>query len=133
MTQENTDDYVDFWVKNIPDDLKDQTDAIVTTYRYFVLRYGYTKVSESQDLFTRAIVEVANENMPWEYSLTEIIGRWIDNTSDNKKVRKEIEDIYFELLADEAEVKYDVCRNVLLKAVKEYNRRHGYLGWHKRD
>jgi hypothetical protein len=71
--------------------------------------------------------------MPWEYSLTEIIGRWIDNTSDNKKVRKEIEDIYFELLADEAEVKYDVCRNVLLKAVKEYNQRHGYLGRHKRD
>jgi hypothetical protein len=133
MTQEYVDEYIDLWVENIPKDLKEQTDAIVTTYRYLVLKHGYTKRSESRDLFTRAIVEVANDNMPWEYSLTDVIGGWIDTTSDNKKVRKEVEEIYFELLADEEEVKYDVCRNVLLKAVKVYNKRHGYLGRHRRE
>jgi hypothetical protein len=132
MAQETKDEYVDGWLWKIPKWLKEQTDDILEKYRELERRCEPTTKGQSENLFTRAIVIVTYENIPWEHLLTDIVGRWIDNTSESKKVRKEVEEIYFRLLANVEQVEYDVCRNVLLKAVKEYNQRHGYLGKHKR-
>ncbi len=132
MTQETKEEYVDGWLWKIPKWLEAQTEDILGEYRELERRCKPTTKTQSERLFTRAIVTVTTENIPWEHLLTDIVGRWIDNTSENRKVRKEVEEIYFELLADVERVEYDVCRKVLLKTVKEYNQRHGYLGKHKR-
>ena len=124
-------DYIDLWCKDIPKGLTDYTDEILEKHSELTLKHEPVTKGQSRDLFTRAIVVIANKYMPWEYSMTDIVGCWIERTSEEKKVRKEVEAIYFELLADEVKVDYKACRNVLLKTVKVYNQRHGYLGRHK--
>lgn len=125
-------DYVNLWVRLIPEDLKERTNEIIEEYRHLELRCELETMWQSQALFTRAIVIVAIKNMPWELSLTEIVGRWIDRTSDERKVRKEVEGIYFRLLAQESTIDVNTSYGVLIKAVKEYNQKHGYLGRYKR-
>jgi hypothetical protein len=125
-------DYVNLWTKDIPEDLRDRTNEIIEEYRHLELRCEPATRWQSQALFIRAIVIVAIKNMPWEISLTEIVGRWIDRTSDKKEVRREVEDIYFRLLSQESTIDVNTSYIVLIKAVKEYNQKHGYLGRHTR-
>jgi len=125
-------DYVNLWAKDIPEDLRDRTNEIIEEYRHLELRCEPVTRWQSQALFIRAIVIVAIKNMPWEISLTEIVGRWIDRTSDKKEVRREVEDIYFRLLSQESTIDVNTSYIVLIKAVKEYNQKHGYLGRHTR-
>ena len=115
-------DSIDLWIKSIPEDLRDKTNEIIEEFRNLELECGPETWGQSRDLFTRAIIIVSIRNIPWEVSLTELIGRWIDQVSDEKKVREEVEDIYFRLLAKEDTIDVNTSRMVLFKAVSEWNR-----------
>jgi hypothetical protein len=128
MTQENTDDYVDGWKWKIPNWLKDKANNITEEYRELVRQQKPDTKRDFENLFTRAIVKVSNDNIPDEHLLVELIGKQIDSTSDCKKVRQEVEDIYFKFLTEEPMMQFKLQRSV-----NEYNRRHGHLGKHMQD
>jgi hypothetical protein len=128
MTQVQTDEYVRCWKWKIPEHLSDNLDDVVKEFKELVHQQEPETTEDFENLFTRAIVKVSNDNIPTDYLLADYIGEKIDSTSDCKKVRKEVEDIYFKFLVDDPMMQFK-----LIRSVNEYNRRHGYLGWHKRD
>lgn len=85
-------------------------------------------VRQFKRLIPRAIFIAVNREVNIDYKVAEYVGQLVENCSDNKKVRKEVQDLFFEVLAENSS--YDVCP-AFREAIKRYNTKHGYLGRHK--
>jgi hypothetical protein len=132
MTQEQAEEYVRCWKWKIPEHLSDNLDDVVKEFKELVHQHEPETLDDYENLFTRAVVKVSNNNIPTDCLLADYIGERIDSTSVCKKVRKEVEDIYFRLYSELEGSWSGPSQFLLIWSVNEYNRKHGYLGKHKR-
>jgi hypothetical protein len=79
-------------------------------------------------LIPRAIFIAVNREVNVDYKVAEYVGQLVEDCSDNKRVRREVQDLFFEVLAENNS--YDVCP-AFREAIKRYNTKHGYLGRHR--
>jgi phage-related minor tail protein len=85
-------------------------------------------VRQFKRLIPRAIFIAVNREVKVDYLVAEYVGRLVENCSESKHVRREVQDLFFEVLAEDSS--QDISP-AFREAVKRYNIKHGYQCKHR--
>jgi hypothetical protein len=103
-------------------------DDIEDIFLYLAERTEADSERQFRRLIPRAIYLSVNREVKAEYRIAEYIGKLVEDCSENKKVQREVQDIFFEVMLEKESWE---LMGAFLESIKIYNTRHGYLGRHK--
>jgi hypothetical protein len=121
MTREAT-KFIEEWFKQQPYEWSNKH-YIQDVFLQLAERTEADTERQFRRLIPRAIYLSVNREVNVDYQIAEYIGELVENCSDNKRVRQEVQDLFFNLMAEDEPREID---QAFREAVRKYNIKHGF-------